>query len=410
MSSFDSKHLVTLEDALKQIVESVSPVTETQQIPIEQALDRVLACSAPSPIAVPNFDNSAMDGYALNVNDLEKTDTLQLVGKSFAGQPFKEQVQPGQCVRIMTGAKIPSGSNCVIMQENTQVKGSHIRFLKIEKAFSNIRKAGEDIQQGQIILSKGRRLSPVDLGLLSSIGCSHINVYRPLTVGLLSTGDELRKASQALPEGCIYESNRVVIKAILQRLGCNIVDLGIIPDQLEPLKAAFKQCDNKCDAVISSGGVSVGEADYTKDILEQLGDINFWKVAIKPGKPFAFGKLSQAFFFGLPGNPVSAIVTFHQLALPALLKMSGENVNDNLVLSAKTAKPLKKRPGRTDFQRGILSVTDSGDLLVTDTGSQGSGILSSISYSNAYIKLPRNSGDIATDEKVKVIPFDRWLK
>ncbi len=409
MSCCDTGHLLPFNKALSLLLEAVTPVTETQQVPLDQALDHILADTIRSPLAVPGYDNSAMDGYALIASDLNKTDTLQLIGKSLAGHPFDKPVCPGECVRVMTGAKMPLGADCVIMQENTELQGDYIRFSKRVKPGDNIRRSGEDIQQGAIVLSQGKRLTPADLGLLSSIGCGHVTIYRRLKIGLFSTGDELRIPSQPLAEGCIYDSNRVVIKAILQRLGCHILDLGIIPDQPEKLKAAFAQCESECDVIISSGGVSVGEADYTKDILEQLGDIHFWKVAIKPGKPFAFGQLGQAVFFGLPGNPVSAAVTFHQLALPALLKMAGETANENLTLLAKTIYPLKKRPGRTDFQRGILSRNRSGELVITDTGGQGSGMLSSMSHSNAYIKLPQDANNIAAEELVEVIPYDRWL-
>lgn len=414
----NSPNMMPVNDALARMFDSVPSIEETITLPLEQSLDHILAVDVQSTIDVPGYDNSAMDGYALIANDLTDNSSLNLIGKSFAGAPFNGSVSTGQSVRIMTGAPVPPGADSVVMQENTEVDGNTITFLKQPKVGENIRRAGEDIPQGAIVLEKGRRLSPVDIGLLASIGTPEVTVFRPLKVGIFSTGDELRLPGSNLDEGCIYDSNRFVVRAILQRMGIEIFDLGIIPDQPEALKQAFVKAANECDAVISSGGVSVGEADYTKDILDELGEVSFWKVAMKPGKPFAFGQLaskdndinSPAFFFGLPGNPVSATVTFHQLALPVLQKMAGLDTPTPLVLPLTSQTSLKKRPGRADYQRGILTQNEDGELAVTSTGGQGSGILTSLSKADCYIVLEQERGNCEAGETVQVQPFDRWLK
>lgn len=407
--------LMPLEQAIEQMLNAVDGINHQETCVLGSSLGRVLAEDIQSQINVPGYDNSAMDGYALRAGDLadlESNDQLTLIGKSFAGEPFTGEVEAGQCVRIMTGAKMPVGADSVIMQEQTEVvDDATIKFQKNCKQGNNIRRAGEDIPQGEVVFQKGHQISPADIGLLASIGIYHIPVYRPLKVAIFSTGDELRIPGQPLGDGCIYDSNRFVIEAMLKRLHVEIHNLGIIPDQPDRLRETFTSASKNCDVIISSGGVSVGEADYTKDILDELGRINFWKVAIKPGKPFAFGYIENAVFFGLPGNPVSATVTFHQLAMPAMQKMMGiEDAEAATSLQASTQFNLKKQPGRTDFQRGTVSTNADGELIVADSGNQGSGVLSSIAKSNAYIKLPKDQGKVEAGEQVEVILFDSILK
>lgn len=413
MSCCDAPGLMPLEVALEKLHSSVECVARTETVSIDKALDRVLAEDIVSSILVPGYDNSAMDGYAVKAADLADSDCLLQVGKSFAGAPYLEELQSGQCVRIMTGAEMPAGADTVVMQEKTHPKGNSIFFESSPKTGDNVRLAGNDITIGDKLLNSGKRLGPTDIGLLASLGLHRIKVYTPIKVGLFSTGDELRLPGQALERGCLYDSNRFVVAAMLQRLGCDVMNLGIIKDDPESLKQAFEKACSECDAVISSGGVSVGEADYTKEILDELGEINFWKLAIKPGKPFAFGHIGEGnkhtTFFGLPGNPVSATVTFHQLALPCLQIMSGETKTEPLTLSLPVNTKLKKRPGRTDFQRGQLQITQEG-LIADSSGSQSSGMLTSMTHSNCYIVLENERGSVESGETVTVVPYDHWIK
>lgn len=410
MGCCNAPGLMPLEDAINQLLNSVKPLTHTESVQLELSLDRILAADITAPINVPGYDNSAMDGYALRAEDITAdNNTLTQAGKSFAGAPYPDTLQAGQCVRIMTGAQIPSGADTVVMQEDTACDNEQITFLTSIKPGSHIRKAGEDICNGEVVLEKGRRLRPADLGLLASLGLAEVTVYRKLRIALFSTGDELRLPGQALDPGCIYDSNRFVVEAMLKRLGIDILNLGILPDEKDALRSAFDDAASSCDAIITSGGVSVGEADYTKDILDELGKVNFWKVAVKPGKPFAFGHVGAAVFFGLPGNPVSAAVTFHQLALPAIQKMAGEIAEPTLSVQAYTEHTLRKHPGRTDFQRGVLTQQEDGSWQVCDTGSQGSGMLSSMVKSNCYIRLESAAGNTAAGDIVEVIPYDRWV-
>lgn len=409
MGCCDAKGLKPVETAMQEMLNDISPVTETQTLALADALDYVLAEAITSPINVPPFDNSAMDGYAVRISDLQQSLTLPLAGKSFAGQPFTGEWPKATCIRIMTGAPVPAGCEAVIMQEKTTVAGEQITFDGIPALHNNIRNAAEDIAEGEVVLDKGRRLTPRDIPMLASIGISTVTVYRRLTVALFSTGDELKKLGEPLAHGDIYDSNRYSVTAMLSRLNLDIIDYGIIPDDEELLRQTFLKADQAADVVITSGGVSVGEADYTKTLLEELGNIGFWKLAIKPGKPFAYGTLPNSKFFGLPGNPVSATVTFHQLVVPALAKMTNENYQPTPRFNAIAKSPLSKAPGRMDFQRGIYSVDSQGQLQVVSTGSQGSGVFSSMSHSNCYIVLEQDRGKVAVGETVTIEPFNEIL-
>jgi molybdopterin molybdotransferase len=403
--------LLPFDQAMENMLALIAPVKDVETISITSALNRILAENVVSPINVPPHNNSAMDGYAFAASSLSDNNrTLTLVGRSMAGAPFDGVCQQGQCIRIMTGAKIPAGCDSVEMQENCQVNGDQITFAQAKKLGSHVRNAGEDIAIGQTVFIKGHRITAVDLGMLASLGVEKINVIRQLKVALISTGDELKAPGQALGDGDIYESNAHFLSGLLAKLNIEIIDFGIIEDDKAAIENAFKQADTLADAVISSGGVSVGDADYTKEVLESLGQIDFWKIAIKPGKPFAFGKLSNSVFFGLPGNPVSALVTAHQLALPALVKMQNAEALKRVTIKVKAANDLKKSAGRMDFQRGVLTVNEQGETVVISTGSQGSGILSSIAKANCYIVLEACRGKVTAGEMVTVQLFDQYLQ
>ena len=401
--------LLPFEQAVANMLSQISPITETLALPIEQALHYVLAQDIASPLNVPPHDNSAMDGYAFAIASLNESKTLKLIGRSMAGAPFQGTCRPGECIRIMTGAKMPDCCDSVEMQENVTADEEKITFLQ-EKTFgSHVRNAGEDIKINQQVLHSGHKLTAVDIGVLASLGVAEVVVFRKLKVALIATGDELKLPGQSLRAGDIYESNSFVLAAMLKTLHVDIINFGIIGDDFEAIKAAFVSADEQADAVISSGGVSVGDADYTKTVLDELGEIGFWKIAMKPGKPFAFGKLANSVFFGLPGNPVSALVTFHQLALVALTKMQNANALKRTHLSVKCSSDLRKSPGRMDFQRGVLSVNEAGENVVASTGAQGSGILSSLARANCYIVLPSDQGGVKAGEMVNVQLFDHYL-
>lgn len=402
--------LMPFENALENMLSQITPITESLTVHITQALNCILAQDVASPINVPNHDNSAMDGYAFALESLQENNVLTLVGRSMAGAPFQGECKKGECIRIMTGAKMPACCDSVEMQENVKADADKITFLK-EKAFgSHVRNAGEDIQLGQQVFSKGHKLSAVDIGILASLGVSEVKVFRKVKVALIATGDELKLPGQALQSGDIYESNSFVLRGMLAKLNIEVIDFGIIEDDFDAIKTAFISADEQADAVISSGGVSVGDADYTKTVLDDLGEIGFWKIAMKPGKPFAFGKLPNSVFFGLPGNPVSALVTFHQLAIVALTKMQNAEPLKRVNLQVKCVSDLKKSPGRLDFQRGILRINEQGENEVESTGSQGSGILSSLAQANCFIVLPSEQGKVCAGEMVSVQLFDQFIQ
>ncbi|WP_019613947.1 molybdopterin molybdotransferase MoeA [Psychromonas ossibalaenae] len=414
MGCCDAKGLMPLEQALIKMQESLSNVCEAVRLPLSQALGFALAEDIKSPLNVPPFNNSAMDGYAVKRNDLinsspENPVTLKLIGKSFAGSPYSGELPAGCCIRIMTGAVMPGCADTVIMQERTAVAGELITFTQAPKLGDNVRLAAEDLKQGQVVLSKGHKLTPRDIPLIASLGLAEIQVFRKLKVAVISSGDELKSLGETLCEGDIYDSNRYSIIALLSRLNVEVIDFGIIKDDLSLIREAVQSADQQADVVITSGGVSVGEADFIKDVLTELGSIGFWKLAIKPGKPFAFGKLPNSVFFGLPGNPVSAMVTLYQLAVPAMAAMSGLKAKAPIRFNALAAHSLKKAAGRTDFQRAVYSVDDSGQLVVSSTGSQGSGVFSSMSRSNCFIVLEQDRGNVEGGETVTIEPYNALM-
>lgn len=399
--------LLPIEEALARICTQLTPVQETETITLHSALDRVLASPIAAPINVPAGDNSAMDGYALRAQDC--TGTLAVIGQSLAGHPFAGEITAGQAVRIMTGALVPAGADTVVMQENVQRDGNKITLTQTPDPDENIRRTGEDIGLGTQVLAAGRRLSALDIGLLASLGLAQVTVVRRLRIAILTTGDELLLAGAAPETGKIYDSNRPLLAALLTRLPVELMDLGVIDDDMNALRRAFIKAMEWADVTLSTGGVSVGDADYTKDVLAELGEIDFWKIAMKPGKPFAFGRLGRGWFFGLPGNPVSTAVTYHQLVVPGLRYLAGETLTPQQTLSAVAGQALKKQPGRTDFQRGILS-NKNGIITVVSAGLQSSGVLSAMAKANCYICLEAERGSVAAGEVVNVILFDEFIR
>lgn len=402
--------LIPFESALEKLLSSIESVQETITLPLLKAAGAVLASPVISPIDVPGFDNSAMDGYAVRMADLDTGATLPIAGKAFAGQPFTAEWPVGTCVRIMTGAPIPAGCDAVIMQEEAEITEHGVCFKNSVKKGQNIRLRGEDIHQGAALLPTGIKLSAAELALIASLGIAEVSVYRKIKVAVFSTGDELKLPGESLNDGQIYDTNRLAVHIMLEQLGYDVIDLGIIPDDENALREAFRQADSQADVTISSGGVSVGEADYTKQILEELGEVNFWKLAIKPGKPFAFGKLKNSWFCGLPGNPVSAAVTFYQLVQPMLARLSGQTTLAMPErLRVRSLDKLKKSPGRVDFQRGILTTDEEGHPAVKSTGHQGSHIFSSFSEANCFIVLEQDRGSVESGEWVNVERFNMLL-
>lgn len=410
MEAFTSG-LLALEQALQRMLALVSPLAQTEIISLEQAAGRITATDITSPLDVPSFANAAMDGYAVRMADLAQGDApLPVAGKAFAGNPFVGDWPAGSCIRIMTGAPVPPGTDAVIMQEYAEADTHGVRFTHPVKEGQNIRLVGEDIQLGARVLPAGCALGAAQLPLLASLGIAEVNVVRRLRVAVFSTGDELQRIGHPLQAGQIYDTNRFAVRLMLEKLGCDILDLGIIRDDPNALREAFQRADSESDLVISSGGVSVGEADYTKQILDDIGNIHFWKLAIKPGKPFAFGKLRRAWFCGLPGNPVSAAVTFYQLVQPLIAQLSGHSQwHFPLRQRVKATSALKKTPGRLDFQRGIVSRNSDGELEVRATGHQGSHIFSSFSLGNCFIVLEAERGSVAAGEWVEIEPFNALL-
>lgn len=382
----------------------LSPVSAKESLQLRSALGRVLAEDILSPCNVPNHDNSAMDGYALNGLDLpvEGTVTLKMVGTAFAGNSFDGQAGRGECVRIMTGAVMPAGYDTVVMQEHVKAEGSQVIFTPGTKPGQNRRLAGEDLKMGQVVLPAGHLVRPADLGLVASLGIGEVKVYRKLRVAFFSTGDELASIGAQLKPGEVYDSNRYTLYGMLARLGVEIIDMGVVRDDPELLENALIEASQSADVVLTSGGVSVGEADYMKELLNKLGQVVFWKIAMKPGRPLAYGKIGNAHYFGLPGNPVSVMVTFYQFVRDAMLVLMGQPEPAAVpMLSAICTDAIRKLPGRTEFQRGILSL-DGGRWTVRPTGNQGSGILRSMTEANCFIVLADACGNVEPGSSVQV--------
>jgi len=413
ISGYDP-HAMTVARAQAVIQDFITPIETVEKLAIRSALSRVLAQDIISRIDVPAHDNSAMDGYALRGEDIAdgQAQRLQIVGAVHAGQRFEGSVQRGQCVRIMTGAPMPAGCDTVIPQELTtdaDDQGVTLPAGRVRPG-DNRRLRGEDLMQGSVALPRGRILRPSDIGLLASLGIAEVPVQRRLRVAFFSTGDELRSVGEPLDAGCVYDSNRYTLHGMLTRLGCEVLDMGVVPDDPVALEAAFRSACEEADAVITSGGVSVGAADYTKQIMASLGEMTFWKIAMRPGRPLAFGRISSrgrdAYLFGLPGNPVAVTVSFSFFVRDALLRLAGAESKPLPRLRVTTATPIRKKAGRTEYQRGILAPDADGRWSVRLTGMQGSGILRSMSDANCILELEHERGDVAAGEEVSVVLFD----
>lgn len=397
---------LAVEDARRRILLAVTPIASPQQLALREALGRTLAEPVTSPVDVPGHTNSAMDGYALNGAEFgsDGAAELTLAGEALAGHPFQGMVGPGQCIRIMTGAPMPPGTDSVVMQECAEESGGRVRFAVGQRRGQNVRQAGEDIAAGAQVHRTGRVLTPADLGLLASLGIPEVAVQRRPRVCFFSTGDELRCVGQTLAAGDVYDSNRYTLYGMLQRLGVDVIDLGVVEDDPAKLEATLRRAAANADVVITSGGVSVGEADYIRGLLERIGQVGFWKIAMKPGRPLTFGHIDNALFFGLPGNPVAVMVTFYQFVQPALVKLMTGCEEPPLLVDAEAMCAMRKRSGRTEFLRGTLG-EKNGRLTVDLAGKQGSGILRSMSLANCFIVLPQEQGDVQPGDRVHVQPF-----
>jgi len=412
MSGYDPNAL-PVRDAQRIIRDFVTPIRAVEKVALRSALDRVLAGDIVSPINVPAHDNSAMDGYALRGADL-RTDaptTLKVVATIYAGRPSDVTPVAGECVRIMTGGVMPAGCDSVVPQEF--VAAASETGITLDpgtiRTGDNRRFAGEDLKAGSAALKKGKIIRPADLGLLASLGIAEVPVQRRLRVAFFSTGDELRSIGEPLDAGCVYDSNRYTLHGMLTRLGCDIIDMGVVRDEPQALEDALRTACENADAIVTSGGVSVGAADYTRQIMARLGDVTFWKIGMRPGRPLAFGRIASngksAFLFGLPGNPVAVMVSFYFFARAALLHMMGADAPLPM-LKVKSAGAIRKKPGRTEYQRGILSLDAGGVQQVAITGSQGSGILRSMSEANCMVVLHDEQGNVAVGDQVDVLLFE----
>ncbi|MGI8740275.1 MAG: molybdopterin molybdotransferase MoeA [Gammaproteobacteria bacterium] len=404
-----------VDEAVRRVRTQLRPVDGFEQAHLRDALGRVLAEDVYSKIDVPGHTNSAMDGFAIRGADIpaDSARSLAIIGTAFAGRPFQGECGEGDCVRIMTGAPMPAGADSVVIVERAEVRGEFIRIGADNEPGQNVRAAGEDIARDERVLAVGQRLLPAHLGLLASLGIAEVKARRRLRVAFFSTGDELKSIGEPLTMGDVYDSNRYTLHGMLTRLGAEIIDMGVVRDDPLALEEAFAQAARLADVVITSGGVSMGEADFVKRTLDKLGQIGFWKIAMKPGRPLAFGRIGDndagAWFFGLPGNPVSVMVTFYVFVQPALQQLMGAPPPPPLTLKIRCGSKLKKRPGRVEYQRGMMERDHQGQLTVHKTGAQGSGVLTSMAAANCFIFLPMESGNIEPGTEVEVLPFSNFV-
>ena len=400
---------ISLAAALGKIQKRVRPVLACERLPIRDCLGRVNNEAVNSPHNVPPLPNSAMDGYAIAITSLEQGAIAELedIGTAFAGTPFDGSCGPGQCVRIMTGALIPDGADVVIMQEQAEINAAgKVRIDSDHRIGENIRQAGEDIKQGEIVIEAGARLSPADLGVLASLGIGQLQVKRKPVVAFFSTGDELVPVGTPLEPGKIYDSNRYSLYGMLSGMAVDIIDLGVVRDDLESMREVLTKASTQADLIISTGGVSVGEADFIKPALADLGTTEFWKIAIKPGRPLTFGQIDASIFMGLPGNPVAVMVTFSQFVVPAIQALAGASPRRPALFRARALDQMRKKPGRYEFQRGIATLDDDNEWQVARTGQQGSGILTSMSRANCFIVLPDDNAGVEPGDEVNIQFFD----
>lgn len=398
---------ISIADARQAVFGAAPVLAGREYLSLQEAMGRVAAADIVAPINVPRRDNSAMDGYAIHTGGAGATAgaPYRVVGVALAGQPYAGTLSDGECVRITTGAWVPAGADTIIIQERVDTDGDVVKSLDDVAVGMNLRLAGEDIKAGEVVVARGTRLWPAHIGLLGSLGTAELAVSREPRVVYFSTGDEVRGAGDTLTEGAIYDSNRHTVTAMLKRAGIEVMDLGVVPDDQQAMTDALTAGREMADVIITSGGVSVGEADFIKPALAGLGDTRFWKVAVRPGRPFTFGLLGSALFFGLPGNPVAAMVMFYQLVQPSLRHLAGEQARLPQELFATCRSRLRKRPGRMEYQRGVLSHDASGEMQVVKTGMQGSGILSSMAAANCFIVLDEDAGNVEPGTRVTVQPF-----
>ena len=395
-------------EALRRIRAHVRPIEAVETVAVIDALGRIAARDVVSPMAVPGHTNSAMDGYACAGASLpdDAPRWYEVAGSAFAGEPFTGPVGPSQAVRIMTGAMMPDGTDTVVMQEHVEVDAGRVRFPPGAKPGQHVRQAGEDIAADAVVVPRGRRLMPAEMGLLASLGVAEVEVFRALRVAYMSTGNEIRPPGAAFEPGLVYDSNRFTMHGMLARLGVEIVDLGIVPDRRDAMLDAFREASSRADVVLSSGGASTGEADYVREVLADLGQVGFWRIAIRPGRPLAFGFLGDSIFFGLPGNPVAVMVTFYQFVEPAIRAAAGEaRVLPRPTVEARCTTRLRKKPGRVEYYRAILERDAAGALVVRNTGPSGSGLLHTMSDANCFIVLPEDGVTVEPGATVEVQPF-----
>jgi molybdopterin molybdotransferase len=404
----DDPELLPAAEAMRRIHAHVPLIEDREQVALDDALERILGEDVIAPRDVPGHTNSAVDGYALAgaVLPREGEASVRIAGTALAGAPHAGAVGAGECVRIMTGAVMPEGTDTVVMQEHVSVTGKQVRIAAGHRAGQNVRRAGEDLRAGQVMLAAGTRLLPAALGMLASVGIAQVCVRRRVKVAFFSTGDELRSLGEALAPGQVYDSNRYTLRGMLTRLGVDFVDLGVVRDDPVLLREAIDAACAAADVVLTSGGVSTGEADYVKGILEQRGQVGFWRIAVRPGRPLAFGRLGEAVFFGLPGNPVAVMMTFYQFVQPALLAMQGQRAPPPVpLLDAQCPEALRKKPGRVEYYRAVLTRDADGVLRVRPTGRTGSGLLHTMNDANCLIVLPEQSGSLEAGSIVPVQPF-----
>jgi molybdopterin molybdotransferase len=398
-----------VDKAREAIRRFVIPIAANERVAVRASLGRVLGEDVVSTVNVPGHDNSAMDGWAVRGADLspDRETVLRALGTALAGRVFEGRVGPGECVRVMTGAVMPAGTDTVVIQELARVEGDRVVIPPGQTPGQNRRLAGEDLARGRTVLRAGQVVRPAELGLLASLGLAEVVVRRKLRVAFFSTGDELASIGAVLKAGEVYDSNRYTIYGMLARLGAELIDMGVVGDDPAALERAFTQAAASADAIVSSGGVSVGEADFTRELLAKLGEVLFWKIAMRPGRPMAFGRIGGAYFFGLPGNPVAVMVTFYEFVRDALLALAGRTDDCALpVVRVPCENALRKKPGRTEFQRGVLARAPEGHWTVRVTGTQGSGVLRSMSEANCFIVLEHERGDVKPGDLVSVQLFE----
>lgn len=401
--------LLSLEAALAQILAAISPMDACEQLHLKAALGRILADPLRAPLDLPPFANSAVDGYAVNPHGVDSDKwvvrSLPVVGEIFAGKPYSGQLGAAQAARIFTGAAVPEGTTAVIMQEEVVREGQTIRLKRLPEPGENIRLAGSDVHRGETVLPRGHCLQAADLGLLAALGIPQVAVFQKPRVAYFSSGDELCSLGEILAPGQIHDSNRYSLYGLLAELPVIACDLGTVPDDLAQLTALLKEASQSFDLILSSGGASVGEADLLRRAVVKVGQIRLWQIAIKPGKPLIFGRTGRAWYFGLPGNPVSVHVTFTQIVRPAIWKLAGLASFKPLRLKARCQNALSKTPGRLEFQRGQLALDEHGRLTVTGLAGQGSHQIAALSRADCFIVLPAESEGVRAGESVTVEPF-----